>query len=42
MYSMVAGLDLSDLDPDATWQELEKADKEKDIDDVKTVCISHP
>lgn len=39
LYSMIAGLQLNDLNPDAAWEALEKADQARDIDEIKAVSV---
>ena len=40
LYTLVAGLNLDDVNPDKAWQELIDADKEKDVADIRSVSAA--
>lgn len=42
IYSMMAGMSLPQLDENAAWEALEKADNERDLDSIREVGSASP
>jgi len=40
MFTNFAGMEIKELSAEEGWKNLEEADKEKDVDDIKTVRIA--